>query len=92
MNLPALKVVKMKMNLAKVTLIYTKMSANFISFADQNIDIIVKQFKTPLEMSGWNIPALKTEFLNLFNHVKKHISITLWAMLNLGECSYDPLM
>lgn len=52
MNLPALKVVKMKMNLAKVTLIYTKMSANFISFADQNIDIIVKQFKTPLEMSG----------------------------------------
>ena len=45
------------------------------SFADKNIDIIGEQFRTPMETSGCNIPDLKTEFLNLFNHVKNHISI-----------------
>ena len=45
---------------------------HLFSFAVKNTDIIVEKFRTPLETSGYNIPALKTEFLILFNYVKKH--------------------
>lgn len=52
---------------------------HLFSFADKNTDIIVEKFRTPLETSGCDIPALKTKFLNLFNHVKKHISINTFS-------------
>ena len=52
---------------------------HLFSFADRNTDIIVEKFRTPLETSGYNIPTLKTEFLNLFNYVKKHISMNTFS-------------
>ena len=56
-------------------------------FAEKHIDIIIKQTGRPLERIGCNIPALKTEFLNVLDHAKKHITINTlsyvesWLML-----------
>lgn len=60
---------------------------HLFSFAGKDIYIIIKQLRTPVETSGCNIPALKTEFLNVLDHAKKHITINTlsyvesWLML-----------